>query len=164
MKDETNENVDPWEPFRYFLGQWRGTGSGNPGESQVEREYKFVLNEQFIQIINRSVYEPQEQNPEGEVHEDIGYLSYDRSRHRHVLREFHVEGYVNQYLLEDWDTGSQKLVLRTEAIENIPPGWQTRTTYEILGENEFRETLDLAGPGQEWSCYITNELKRELRG
>lgn len=163
MKDDANKTADPWEPFRYFLGRWRGIGSGNPGESQVEREYKLVLNEQFIQIINRSVYEPQERNPEGEVHEDIGYLSFDRSRQRHILREFHVEGYVNQYMLEDWDPGRKTLVLRTEAIENIPPGWQARTTYEILGENEFRETFDLAGPDQEWSCYITNEFKRKQR-
>ena len=164
MKDEANKTADPWETFRYFLGQWRGIGSGNPGESQVEREYKLVLNEQFIQIINRSVYEPQERNPDGEVHEDIGFLSFDRSRQRYILREFHVEGYVNQYLLEDGDTARQTLVLRTEAIENIPPGWQARTTYGILGENEFRETFDLAGPGQELSCYITNEFKRKQRG
>ena len=34
--------------------------------------------------------------------------------------------------------------------------------FQILGENEFRETFDLAGPDQEWSCYITIEFKREL--
>lgn len=158
---KSTETKDPWERFRYFLGRWKGTGSGNPGKSQVEREYSFVLNEQFIQISDRSVYEPQERNPEGEVHEEIGYFSYDRSRKKHVLREFHIEGYVNQYLLEDREPESKKLVFRTEAIENIPPGWQARTTYEILGENEFRETFDLAGPGQEWSCFITNEFKRE---
>ena len=131
-------------------------------------QYRSIQNsslyEQFIQIINRSVYEPQERNPDGEMHEDIGFLSFDRSRQRYILREFHVEGYVNQYLLEDWDTARQTLVLRTEAIENISPGWQARTTYEILSENEFRETFDLAGPGQEWSCYITNEFKRKQRG
>jgi hypothetical protein len=161
MNDESKiGKAGPWEPFRYFLGKWKGIGSGNPGESQVEREYKHVLNEQFIQINNRSVYDPQEQNPEGEVHEEIGYLSFDRSRQIYVLREFHVEGYVNQYILNEWDTGT--LILKTEAIENIPPGWQARTTYEILGENEFRETFELAGPGQDWTCYITNEFIREL--
>ena len=160
MKDGPgNESSDPWQPFCFFLGRWKGTGSGNPGESQIEREYKQILNDQFIQVIDRSVYEPQERNPEGEVHEEIGFISYDRSREKFVLREFHVEGYVNQYLLEDPD--ADKLIFITEAIENIPPGWQARTTYEILGENEFKETFDLAGPGQEWACFITNEFSRE---
>jgi len=46
----------------------------------------------------------------------------------------------------------------------MAPGWRARTTYEILGENEFRETFDLAGPEKEWSCFITNEFKRVLQG
>ncbi len=25
---------DSWEPFRFFLGAWTGTGSGKPGESR----------------------------------------------------------------------------------------------------------------------------------
>jgi len=37
---------------------------------------------------------------------------------------------------------------------------QARITYEIQGENEFREIFDLAGPDQEWSCLITNEFRR----
>ena len=119
-----------------------------------------MLNEQFIQITDRAVYPPQERNPEGEVHEEIGYISYDRDRGKFVLREFHVEGYVNQYVLEDRGPDGKKFIFRTEAIENIPTGWQARTTYEILGENEFKETFDLAGPDQEWSCFITNEFKR----
>lgn len=119
-----------------------------------------MLNDQFIQITDRSVYEPQEKNLKGEVHEEIGYISYDRSRGKFVLREFHVEGYVNQYILEDSAAEGKVLVFRTEAIENIPTGWQARTTYEIWGEDEFRETFELAGPDQEWSCFITNEFKR----
>jgi hypothetical protein len=161
MNDESiNDPAIPWEVFRFFLGRWSGTGSGKPGESQVEREYRLVLNDQFIQITDRSVYEPQERNPSGEVHEEIGYISYDRSRDKFVLREFHVEGYVNQYISEARGADAKRLVFRTEAIENIPAGWQARTTYEILGENEFRETFDLAGPGQEWSCFITIEFTR----
>jgi hypothetical protein len=160
MIDDTSKHlVDTWQTFHFFLGRWKGTSSGNPGESQVEREYKQILNDQFIQVIDRSVYEPQERNPEGEVHEEIGFISYDRTRDVFILREFHVEGYVNQYVSEDVE--ADKLIFVTEAIENMPPGWQTRTTYEILGENEFKETFDLAGPGQDWACFITNKFSRE---
>jgi len=31
---------------------------------------------------------------------------------------------------------------------------------EITGEDNFRETFDLSGPGQEWACMMTNEFKR----
>lgn len=111
MSDESNDNKTiPWEIFRFFLGRWQGTGSGNPGESQVEREYRLVLNEQFIQMSDRAVYQPQERNPEGEVHEEIGYISYDRNRGKYVLREFHVGGYVNQYVLGDLEGEGKRLI------------------------------------------------------
>ena len=159
--ENVEESIDLWEKFRFFLGQWQGAGTGKPGLSQVERQYRLVLDEKFIQLVDRSVYEPQERNPEGEIHEEIGYISYDKSRQRYILREFHVEGYVNQYVAGDWDPQGKKIVFATEAIENIPPGWQARTTYEILGENKFRETFELAGPDQAWRCYITNDLERK---
>ena len=48
-----------------------------------------------------------EKNPEGEIHEDLGLLSYDEAREIYVLREFHVEGYMNQYVVESWDLESR---------------------------------------------------------
>jgi hypothetical protein len=85
------------------------------------------------------------------------------TRETDILREFHVEGYVNQFVLESWDRDGGILKLATETIENLAPGWQARTTYEILNDNEFRETFDLAGPGKDWACYITNDFKRVPR-
>ena len=156
------ETAELWKPFTYFLGRWRGVGSGMPGHSKVEREYRYVLDSQFIQLNDRAVYEPQEKNPEGEVHEEIGYISYDSSRQKFILREFHVEGYINQYVLEELDPDCRKLIFITEAMENGPSGWQARTTYEILGEHAFRETFELGVSGQEMRCYITIEFSRDL--
>ena len=36
----------------------------------------------------RSVFEPTEKNPKGEIHEDFGVFSYDRTRKTFVMREF----------------------------------------------------------------------------
>lgn len=151
---------DRWAPFRYFLGAWTGIGEGKPGHGELERRYELVLAEKFIHIQTRAVYEPQEQNLKGEVHEDWGLLGYDETRQAYVLREFHVEGFVNQYTLREMSEDGRKLVFVTEAIENIPSGWKARTTYEILGEDAFRETFDLAAPEKSYDCYITSELHR----
>ena len=58
MVEDKTENKDTWEFFRFFLGKWTGVGTGKPGESEVEREYKFFLGDKFIQVYNRSVYPP----------------------------------------------------------------------------------------------------------
>ena len=82
----------PWDPMRFFVGSWSGVGDGQPGTSTVEREYSFALNDRFLEVRNKSTYLPQETNPQGEVHEDRGFMSWDRGRRRFVLRQFHVDG------------------------------------------------------------------------
>jgi hypothetical protein len=143
---------DAWAPLKFFVGSWEGTGKGQSGVSKVEREYQFVLNGKFLEARNKSVYEPQEKNPKGEVREDWGFFSYDRSRKKFVLRQFHVEGFVNQYVLDSLAADGKTLVLVTESIENIPAGWRARETYKILNDNEFVELFELAEPGKASRC------------
>lgn len=158
--NEVPEQPDLWQPFRTFLGRWKGTGTGKAGESTGERSYELILADQFLLVKGRSVFAPQEDNQSGETHEDLGLISYDKARARYVLREFHVEGYVNQYVSELPVEGDDRFVFVTEAIENIPPGWRARITLEILSPDSFREVFELAGPGKEWACFVDSELHR----
>ena len=149
----------PEEP--YFAGSWEGTAKGQPGNGKVEREYQFVLNGKYLQAKNKSTYPPQEKNPKGEVHEDWGLFSYDRGRKQFILRQFHVEGFVNQYALDRAASNDKTLVFVTESIENIPAGWRARESYRILNSDEFVETFELAGPGKEFEVYSENRFKRK---
>jgi hypothetical protein len=153
--------ADPWQPFRFFVGKWQGTAAGKAGLGKVEREYRFVLNDRFLEVRNRSVYPAQQKNPKGEVHEDIGLISQDNQRKKAVLRQFHVEGFVNQYALETASQDGKWLVFVSEAIENIPPGWRAREAYSILGPDEFVEEFALAEPGKNFELYTKNHFKRK---
>jgi THAP4-like, heme-binding beta-barrel domain len=150
--------ADDLQPLSFLLGSWRGTSEGKPGRGSVDREYKKALNGRFIQIHNRSVYEPQPSNPKGEVHEDVGFISFDRVRRRFVLRQFHVEGFVNQYVSEP--TAARTWVFTSEAIENIAPGWRARETYTITSPTEVEEVFELAEPGKEFEVYSRTRLAR----
>ena len=77
-----------WTPFNFFIGLWKGSGQGKPGHSRVERKYEFVLNDKFLFVQNKSIYDPQDKNPNGEIHEDRGLISYDRARETYVFRQF----------------------------------------------------------------------------
>lgn len=152
---------DPWSPFIFFIGTWKGTGKGEPGISQLERQYQFVLAGKYIQVKHKSVYAPQEKNPRGETHEDLGFFSYDRRPKQHVFRQFHIEGFVIQYRLESITEDRKTIVFLSESIENIPPGFRARETHRILSENEFVETFEMAGPGKEFTVYSENHFKRQ---
>jgi len=150
---------DPLQPLAFLIGRWEGTSEGQPGAAKVQREYARVLNSRFIRVQNQSLYPPQEKNPKGETHEDLGIFSFDNSRRRAILRQFHVEGFVNQYVA-DPDLPLDTLVFTSEAIENIPPGWRARETYVVLGPDEFEEVFELAGPGKPFELYSRARLKR----
>lgn len=149
-----------WTNFNFLVGSWQGTGSGQPGSSKVERTYQFILNGKFIEAKNKSTYPPQDQNPQGEVHEDVGLISYDKGRKTFVLRQFHIEGFVNQYVCDTLAPDSRTIVFTTESIENIPPGWRARETYQVISPDEFTETFELAEPGKDFEVYTRNHFLR----
>ena len=142
-----------------LIGRWQGTTEGEPGNGTVEREYTRILNSRFVHLKNRSVYPPQERTPKGEEHEDVGIFSVDRSRKRIVFRQFHVEGFVNQYVQEP-GTADRTLVFVTESIENIPEGWRGRETYTFINADELEEVFELAPPGKPFAPYSRARLKR----
>ncbi len=149
-----------WLPFRSFIGSWRGESEGQPGHGKYTRSYEFALNKRYIEVKNTSVYPPSKNFPQGEVHEDHGFISYDRMRKTFVLRQFHIEGFVNQYKMESISPDGKTIVFVTESIENIPIGFRARETYHMVSENEFTETFELAEPGRDFTVYSKAVLKK----
>jgi hypothetical protein len=158
---QTTQKGDVWLPFNYFVGTWKGAGKGDPGISQLEREYKLVFGGKFLNVSHKSVYQPQEKNPKGETHEDWGFFSYDRTRKLYVLRQFHVEGFVTQYRSETIAPDGKTLVFTSESLENLPAGFRARETYRILNNDEFVEVFELSEPGKEFAVYSENHFKRQ---
>jgi hypothetical protein len=150
----------PLDSIQFFAGHWQGTSQGKPGHGRGERSYEFVLRGKFLRVKNKTVYPPQEKNTKGEIHEDIGYFSYDRQRKKLLLRQFHVEGFVNEYVQREIAEDSKRLVFETERIENIPDGWRARETYQIVGPGEFVEVFELAEPQKEFAVYSESHWKR----
>jgi hypothetical protein len=142
-----------------LLGKWTGTSEGQPGKGTVERDYERALGSRFIRARNRSTYPPQEKNPKGEKHEDEGFFSFDRARKRLVLRQFHVEGFVNTYV-QDMEAKPGSVSFTSEAIENIPAGWRARETYLFHAPDEVEEIFELSEPGKPFAVYSRTRLKR----
>jgi hypothetical protein len=149
-----------WLPFKIFIGKWSGDSEGQPGIGKYERSYEIVLNKKFIEVKNKSSYAPSQSNANGEVHEDRGFISYDKGRKTFVLRQFHIEGFVNQYKIESISPDNKTIVFISESFENIPAGFRAKETYHIISENEFTETFELAEPGKDFELYSKATLRR----
>jgi hypothetical protein len=155
--------ADVWAPIRFMVGEWEGKASGEAGTGTVRRTYEFVLDNRYLHEKNVSTYPPQAANKTGDVHEHWSLFSYDRQRKTLVLRQFHQEGFVNQYVLSAADSGSGKLVFVSERFENFDNSWRARETYEVRSPDEFVEVFELGAPGKELQVYSRNEFKRVRR-
>jgi hypothetical protein len=151
--------VDTLASLGRLVGRWTGASEGQPGKGQVDRQYERALGSKFLQVRNRSTYSPQEKNPKGETHEDLGFFSFDRVRKRIVFRQFHIEGFVNQYVLEPSSTVG-RLVFTSESIENIPAGFRARETYVFSSNDQFEEIFEIAEPGKDFEVYSRSKLTR----
>ena len=154
--------ADAWSAVRFMVGQWKGESEGEPGKGAVQRSYRFVLGDKFLHEQNVSTYPPQPKNEKGEVHEHWSFFSHDRARHTLVLRQFHQEGFVNQYAMLPMDA-SGVVVFESEALENVPAGWKARETYRVVSPDEFVETFELSQDGKPYEVYSRARFKR-IRG
>lgn len=151
---------DPLMPIRFLEGKWEGSAIGEPGKGVSTREYRFDLNGRFLSARNKSVYEPKTPDAKPEVHEDFGMYSYDKALKKIVLRQFHVEGFVNEYTLDSVSPDGKMLEFSTVRIENIPAGWRAKEHYRIVSSDEVIETFSLAPPGKDFAVYSETRLKR----
>ena len=154
------ELPDPWAPVRFMEGTWDGTSVGESGKGQVHRTYEFILKDRYLHEKNTSTYPPQEANKAGEVHEHWSFISYDKQRSRLIFRQFHQEGFVNQYVFNPAISTPTKLVFESESFENFDNSWKARETYELISADEFIETFELGPPGGELEVYSSNHFKR----
>ena len=151
---------DPWTALRFLEGKWDGPTSGEPGKGVSSREFRFDLNGRFLSARNKSVWEPKSPGAKPEIHEDFGMYSYDKALKKVVLRQFHVEGFVNEYTLDSVSGDGKSVEFTTVRIENIAAGWRAKESYRILSPDEFVETFSLAAPAKDFAVYSETHLKR----
>jgi hypothetical protein len=159
LGQEKNNEI-AWGAFDYFRGQWLGHETGKAGVGKGERTYEYILGGRYLLSRNKSTFEPQEQNPKGEVHEDWAIFSRDKNRNTFVIREFNSEGFVNEFTLDTSSSGENTFVFVSEKSENAPPGLRARLTFKLENENHFTEIFELALPGKDFTVWLQNFWRR----
>ncbi len=81
-------------------------------------------------------------------------------RGRFVFRQFHIEGFVNQYVATTADFVDGALVVESEALENIGADWRAKETYRFSSDDELEEVFELAPPGGGSAFYSRTVLMR----
>lgn len=156
--------TNPFDKINFIIGDWVGSGSGfGNNKSKINSSFKLVMDGKYIEIINDSKFEPTEKKPEGEHHIDKGFISYDEKRDAIIFRQFNIEGYVNQYVLNEDLSTETKLAFETESIENFAPGGKARWTISKISDTEIKTIFDVSFPNSEYTCFGTNSLVKKAK-
>ncbi|MGD0407746.1 MAG: hypothetical protein ABSB34_01940 [Candidatus Limnocylindrales bacterium] len=151
---------DPWANAQRLLGRWEGPATGRPGIGHQVREYKLILRGQFILGTDETRWEPNAEQPSGDLHEDLSVLSFDRASGQLVMRGFYSEGLVHEYRCLDPEADGSRLVFEADQVENGPPGMRARETISFVGPGEIESTFELAMPGGGFEHYTHERLKQ----
>jgi len=151
---------DPWVALRVLVGKWEGTAAGVPGKGLSSREFRFELNERFLSEHGKIVWEPKSAAEAATIHEDFGWFSYDRNLKKIVWRQFHDEGFVNEYTLDSESADGKSLDFVSVRIENIAPGFRAKESLRMLSADELEATFWLAAPGKDFEVFVRSHLKR----
>jgi hypothetical protein len=119
----------------------------------VQREYLRILNSRFIRAQNQSVYQPQEKNPKGEVHEDLGVFSFDSTRKRLVFRQFHKEGSsTSTFTTLHRPTRSCS---RPKRSKTSPPAGARAKRMSFMARTNSKRSSSSPSPGRTSRCTRT---------
>jgi hypothetical protein len=77
-----------------------------------------------------------------------------------IFRQFHIEGFINQYVIESISSDGKTIVFSSESIENIPTGWRAKESYKLSNNGELTEVFELAEPGKDFAEYSQATLKK----
>ena len=144
-----------------LIGEWRGVGQGPVwGNASAERRYERILNDKYVYGFTRTVYPKQEKNENGELHDTVGYFSFDTHRDLLVFRELDNEGIVATYYFDADLSTDRRLVFEAKNSENVPLDWRARVTIEFVDSSEFHEYFELDTGKGEFELYLTTRFLR----
>jgi len=150
-------DTDKWSGFRPLEGRWTGEGEGFGSVSDVTHEWGLALEGHFLQL--QTVSTVRAAAGDGEVHEDVGFLSFDTDRSSYVFRQFLSEGYVNTFDVSILEGENLKILFAARESESAG-GMRAQMRLEMLSDSEYEMVLDLAMPGKDFSACQTMRMKR----
>jgi hypothetical protein len=151
-----------FQNLEVLIGSWKGNGSGfSGGTSTITTSFAYALDQKYIYTKNQSSFPPSEENAKGDEHQDWGMISYHKGKKAIIYRQFHNEGYVIEYALNDSLSSDNTFVFESFSIDNFVPGGRARFTILMKAKNVIETIFDISFPGKEFACFGKNTLVRK---
>ncbi|HEY3370423.1 MAG TPA: hypothetical protein VGK10_06225 [Prolixibacteraceae bacterium] len=142
-----------WAKWSWLMGEWKGEGSGQPGQGGGIFTFKPELNDKILVRTSHSEY-PASGNRPATIHDDLLYVYLDQSGIASKAIYFDNEGHTINYSVSYPD---QSIVLQSDPI---PGGPIFRLTYSLLENQTINTKFEMSQDGVKFMTYIEGKSKR----
>ena len=146
-----------WEDWNYFLGEWIGEGTGEPGEGRGGFRFDFDLQGQILVRRNFAEYPATAEQPSYR-HDDLMIIFQDPQQ-RFRATYWDNEGHIIRYTVE-FSQDKNILIFLGDTIPTAP---RFRFTYNRLDDRVLGIKFEIALPGrpEEFAPYIEARAQRK---
>ena len=147
-----------WDGWQYFLGEWIGAGTGEPGEGSGEFNFYFDLQTQILIRKSFAEYPASAEKP-AYRHDDLMVIYRDSKGLFHATY-WDNEGHIIHYTAK-FSRDKNTLTFISD-IEPAAPRF--RFTYKKMRSDMLSIKFDIASPGkpEEFSAYIEASAQRKI--
>ncbi|MGE5429984.1 MAG: hypothetical protein ACM3QX_02865 [Syntrophomonadaceae bacterium] len=148
------ENSKNWDKFNYLIGNWKGEGSGKPGEGTGYFSFKLDLDNNILVRKSHSEYPASKDKPLI-VHDDLMIVYLNNSGIPVKAIYFDNEGHVINYSVSF--PNDKDIVFTSEKIPNVPV---FRLTYSAIDSNTVNTIFSMSQDGENFRTYVEGKSKR----
>jgi hypothetical protein len=136
-----------WDKWEWLIGEWKGEGSGQPGQGGGVFNFKFDLDKNIIVRNSHSEY-PASGNKPAIIHDDLMviYLDYEGTPSEAIY--FDNEGHTINYSIVYSD---KSIILTSDRVANVPV---FRLTYTLLEYEKADTKFEMSQDGENFTTYI----------
>ena len=136
-----------WEKWNWLIGEWRGEGSGQPGQGEGTFNFKPDLDNKILVRRSHTQF-PASANKQGTIHNDLMIIYPDYSGNPAKAIYFDNEGHTINYSITYAD---QTIVLTSDKITNVPV---FRLSYQLLQNKMVSTKFEFSQDGVQFKTYL----------
>ena len=142
-----------WDKWNWIIGDWRGEGSGQPGQGSGTFSFFFDLDKNIIVRKSHSVYPATAGKPQI-IHDDLMIIYSDPAASLDKAIYFDNEGHTINYTV----AYKEKSILLTS--DKIPDRPVFRLAYTLLDDETVKTSFEMSQDGEKFTPYIEGKSKK----
>jgi hypothetical protein len=142
-----------WGKWSWLIGEWKGEGSGQPGQGGGTFSFLFDLDKNIIIRKSHSEYPATSTKPKV-IHDDLMIIYTDTNANQARAIYFDNEGHTINYSITYPD---KSIVMTSDKVPNSPI---FRLTYTLLENVTINTKFEMSQDGEKFMTYVEGKSEK----